>query len=111
MLSMLSKALPALPIVVPLLAASVLAGLRKHLPRPAADCIAILSAASRITDTSTLIDLDYKHLGLSRNGMEVAATFLIERDCFTQHRDINGLLAVGGLSLQGRMRLEQLSNG
>ncbi|OTP80852.1 hypothetical protein PAMC26510_01215 [Caballeronia sordidicola] len=43
--------------------------------------------------------------------MEVAATFLIERDCFTQHRDINGLLAVGGLSLQGRMRLEQLSNG
>lgn len=84
----------------------------KAMPNPLrADCIAILSAASRIADTSTLIDLDYKHLGLSRNGMEVAATFLIERDCFTRHRETNGAVAVGGLSLQGRMRLEQLADG
>lgn len=84
----------------------------KAMPNPLrADCIAILSAASRIADTTTLIDLDYKDLGLSRNGMEVAASFLIERDCFTRHREENGLLAVGGLSLQGRLRLEQLANG
>jgi hypothetical protein len=75
-----------------------------------ADCIAILSAASRIADQTTLIDLDYKHLGLSRNGMETAASFLIERDCFMRHREINGHVEVGGLSLQGRMRLEQLAN-
>ena len=84
----------------------------KAMPNPLrADCITILSAASRIADTSTLINLDYKHLGLSRNGMEVAASFLIERDCFTQHRETNGSVSVGGLSLQGRMRLEQLANG
>jgi hypothetical protein len=75
-----------------------------------ADCIAILSAASRIADQTTLIDLDYKNLGMSRNGMETAASFLIERDCFMRHREINGQVAVGGLSLQGRMRLDQLAN-
>ena len=75
-----------------------------------ADCIAILSAASRIADKTTLIDLDYKHLGLSRNGMETAASFLIERDCFTRHQEVDGHTAVGGLSLQGRMRLDQLAN-
>lgn len=75
-----------------------------------ADCIAILSAASRIADQTTLLDLNYKNLGLSRNGMETAASFLIERDCFMRHREINGQTAVGGLSLQGRMRLDQLAN-
>jgi hypothetical protein len=75
-----------------------------------ADCIAILSAASRIADQTTFIDLDYKHLGLSRNGMETAASFLIERACFMRHREINGQVAVGSLSLQGRMRLDQLAN-
>ena len=45
MQSALANALPALPIALPLLAASVLAGLRKHLSRPAADCIAIVTAA------------------------------------------------------------------
>ena len=39
-----------------------------------ADCIAILSAASRIADQTTLLDLNYKNLGLSRNGMETAAS-------------------------------------
>ena len=75
-----------------------------------ADCIAILSAASRIADQNTLLDLNYQNLGLSRNGMETAASFLIERACFTRHREVNGHTAVGGLSLQGRMRLEQLAN-
>jgi len=75
-----------------------------------ADCIAILSAASRIADQNTLLDLNYTNLGLSRNGMETAASFLIERACFTRHREVNGHTAVGGLSLQGRMRLEQLAN-
>ena len=76
-----------------------------------ADCIAILSAASRIVDQTTLLDLNYKNLGLSRNGMEAAATFLIERACFKRHQDGDGHYAVGGLSLQGRLRLDQLSNG
>jgi len=42
--------------------------------------------------------------------METAASFLIERACFTRHREIDGRTAVGGLSLQGRMRLDQLAN-
>lgn len=84
----------------------------KAMPNPLrADCIVILSAASRISDKTTLVDLDYKRLGLSRNGMEVAASFLIERDCFTGHREVNGQVAIGPLSLQGRMRLDQLANG
>ena len=75
-----------------------------------ADCIAILSAASRIVDQTTLLDLNYKNLGMSRNGMETAASFLIERACFTRHREVDGRTAVGGLSLQGRMRLDQLAD-
>jgi hypothetical protein len=75
-----------------------------------ADCIAILSAASRIVDQTTLLDLNYKNLGLSRNGMETAASFLIERACFTRHCEVDGQTAVGALSLQGRMRLDQLAN-
>ena len=73
------------------------------------DCITILSAASELPDDS-LLALDSRILGLSRNGMETAASFLIERACFTRHREVNGHTAVGGLSLQGRMRLEQLAN-
>jgi hypothetical protein len=77
-----------------------------------ADCITILSAASSVTGQGTLLDLDYKRLGLSRNGMETAASFLIERDCFTRYVNGGGdHIAVGGLSLQGRLRLDQLSNG
>ena len=41
----LATALPALPVACPLLAAAVLAGFRKYLPRAAADSIAIACAA------------------------------------------------------------------
>ncbi len=51
----LANALPALPIVLPLLAASALAGLRKHLPRPAVDCFAIATAAINLALTLTLL--------------------------------------------------------
>ena len=74
------------------------------------DCVTILSAASQLTDDS-LLPLDPHRLGLSRNGMETAAAFLIERACFKRHQDGDGHYAVGGLSLQGRLRLDQLSNG
>ena len=46
------------------------------------DCIAILSAARELRDGS-LISLDPKALGLSRNGMDTAMSFLLERACFT----------------------------
>ncbi|CDY79684.1 FIG00458039: hypothetical protein [Caballeronia glathei] len=76
-----------------------------------ADCIAILSAASRVSDADSLLPLDYRHLGLSRNAMETAAAFLTERACFTRYSYGVGGIAVGGLSLQGRLRLDQLANG
>ncbi|HWT36193.1 MAG TPA: hypothetical protein VN289_07910 [Paraburkholderia sp.] len=74
------------------------------------DCITILSAASQLPDDS-LLALDFRTLGISRNGMETAAAFLIERACFKRYSETDGHYAVGGLSLQGRWRLEQLSNG
>ena len=74
------------------------------------DCITILSAASELTDDS-MLPLDAGRLGLSRNGMQAAALFLIERACFKRHREGDGHYAVGGLSLQGRLRLDQLANG
>ncbi|CAH2781705.1 MAG: FIG00458039: hypothetical protein [uncultured Paraburkholderia sp.] len=40
-----------------------------------------------------------------------AASFLIERACFRRYQEGDGHYAVGALSLQGRWRLEQLSNG
>jgi hypothetical protein len=80
-----------------------------------ADCIAILCAAQRAAQQGTLLkldpELDPEHLGLTRNGMETAAAFLMERDCFTRRTDSNGHVAVSGLSLQGRLRLDQLANG
>jgi hypothetical protein len=75
-----------------------------------ADCIKILSAASELNDDS-LLPLDCGRLGLSRNGMLTAAAFLIERACFQRYQEGEGHYAVGGLSLQGRLRLDQLSNG
>lgn len=75
-----------------------------------ADCIVVLSAASRLADQATL-DLDADHLGLSRNALKTTAAFLIERDCFKRHSDLDGHLSVGALSLQGRLRLEQLAAG
>jgi hypothetical protein len=74
------------------------------------DCITILSAASELPD-GKLLSLDCRSLGLTRNGMETAASFLIERACFKRYSETGGHYAVGGLSLQGRLRLDQLANG
>jgi hypothetical protein len=74
------------------------------------DCITILSAARELGDDA-LLQLDPGTLGLTRNAMETAAAFLIERDCFKRHVDGGGTYAVGGLSLQGKLRLEQFVNG
>jgi hypothetical protein len=74
------------------------------------DCITILSAAHEL-DEDALLRLDPRTLGLTRNGMSTAAAFLIERACFKRHSDGDGQLAVGGLSLQGKLRLDQLVNG
>ncbi|CAG4886831.1 MULTISPECIES: hypothetical protein [Paraburkholderia] len=74
------------------------------------DCITILSAASSLADDA-MLPLDPDRLGLSRNGMETAAAFLVERACFTRYQESDGHYAVGGLSLQGKLRLDQLSNG
>jgi hypothetical protein len=78
-----------------------------------ADCITILSAADSLaaSDPDTVLPLDYRRLGLSRNGMETAAVFLIERACFTRYVEDHGQFAVGRLSQQGKWRLEQLCNG
>jgi hypothetical protein len=76
-----------------------------------ADCIAILSAASRVSDADMLLALDHKNLGLSRNAMDAAAAFLTERGCFNRYTfGVTGV-SVGALSLQGRLRLDQLANG
>lgn len=74
------------------------------------DCITILSAASKVADDS-MLPLDHGRLGLSRNGMLTAMAFLVERACFRRYQHGDGHYAVGGLSLQGRLRLDQLSNG
>lgn len=76
-----------------------------------ADCIAILSAASGVSDAGTLLALDHRHLGLSRNAMEAAAAFLTERGCFSRYTFGVGGVSVGALSLQERLRLDQLANG
>ena len=81
------------------------------MPNPSkADCIAILRAASQLGEDA-LLPLDANSLGLSRNRMETAAAFLIERACFRRYQEGDGHYAVGGLSLQGRLRLDQLLNG
>ena len=74
------------------------------------DCIKILSAASELAGDS-MLPLDPTSLGLSRNGMQTALVFLIERACFKQYRKGDDHYAVGELSLQGRLRLDQLANG
>ncbi|MDR5877468.1 hypothetical protein [Caballeronia sp. LZ032] len=76
-----------------------------------ADCIAILSAASDMPDTQALLTLDHRLLGLSRNAMETAAAFLTERGCFSRYTFGVSGVAVGALSLQGRLRLDRLANG
>ncbi|CAG4888649.1 hypothetical protein [Paraburkholderia saeva] len=74
------------------------------------DCITILAAASSLADDA-MLPLDPDRLGLSRNGMETAAAFLVERACFKRYQESDGHYAVGSLSLQGKLRLDQLSNG
>ena len=76
-----------------------------------ADCIAILSAASHVSDAEALLALDHKHLGLSRNAMETATTFLTKRGCFSRYSFGVGGVSVGTLSLQEHLRLDQLVNG
>jgi hypothetical protein len=74
------------------------------------DCITILAAASKLADDS-MLPLDAGRLGLSRNGMQTALVFLLERACFKRYHEGDGHYAVGSLSLQGRLRLDQLVNG
>ncbi len=76
-----------------------------------ADCIAILSAVSRVGEADSLLALDHTHLGLARNAMVNAAVFLTERGCFNRYTFGTAGFAMGALSLQGRMHLDQLSNG
>ncbi len=74
------------------------------------DCITILSAARELGDDAMLA-LDPRTLGLTRNAMDTAAAFLIERGCFKRHQDGDGHYAVGSLSLQGKLRLDQFMYG
>jgi hypothetical protein len=76
-----------------------------------ADCIAVLSAVSQMGDADSLLALDHSDLGLSRYAMVNAAVFLGERGCFNRYTFGANGFAVGALSLQGRMRLTQLSDG
>jgi len=56
----LAHALPALPVVVPLLGAALLAGLRKLLPRAAHDTISIAVAATNLVVCSLLLSLSLR---------------------------------------------------
>lgn len=88
-----------------------------------ADCIAVLREASRLPagtpaarpgqtmQAPALTELLPDELGMSCERLHAAALFLIERGCFQGHQQSAGLYAVGPLSLQGRLRLDQLANG
>jgi hypothetical protein len=76
-----------------------------------ADCIAVLSAASRVANVNDRVSLNCSSLGLSRNRLDATAAFLMERDCFVRCQGAQGSYEVGGLSLQGKLRLEQLVHG
>jgi hypothetical protein len=76
-----------------------------------ADCIAVLSAASRAANANDRVRLNCTTLGLSRNSLDATAAFLMERDCFVRCQGAQGSYEVGGLSLQGKLRLEQLVHG
>ena len=76
-----------------------------------AACIQILRKASKLNE-GALLRLDPKRLGLTRNDVETAVLFLIERACFIRYqRESDGYYTVGGLSLQGKLRLDQLTTG
>ncbi|SDV50956.1 hypothetical protein SAMN05216551_11456 [Chitinasiproducens palmae] len=72
------------------------------------NCIAILSLAGRLAPDAPPQPLDAAMLGLGRNDLETTAAFLVERGCFMSHRISAREYAVGPLSLQGRLRLQQL---
>jgi hypothetical protein len=74
------------------------------------DCITVLSAASGMRDAGTLMKLDAAALGLSDNTLKATASFLTERGCFASYREEHGDYSIGALSLQGRLRLEQLAS-
>ena len=57
------------------------------------------------------VHLDCNTLGLSRNSLDATAAFLMERDCFVRCQGAQGSYEVAGLSLQGKLRLEQLVHG
>jgi hypothetical protein len=76
-----------------------------------ADCIAVLSAASRAANANDRVHLNCTTLGLSRNSLDATAAFLMERDCFVRCQGAQGTYEVSGLSLQGKLRLEQLVHG
>jgi hypothetical protein len=75
------------------------------------DCIAILSAANRLAGADEVVRLSYENLGLSRNRFDATAAFLMERACFKRCSGGQGRCEVGALSLQGKLRLEQLIHG
>lgn len=75
------------------------------------DCIAILSAAQRVAGVDDMVPLSCHDLGLSRNTLDATANFLMERGCFVRCSGANGHYEVGALSLQGRLRLDQLVHG
>ncbi|CAM2147944.1 conserved protein of unknown function [Pararobbsia alpina] len=75
------------------------------------DCIAILTAAERVANSEDVVRLSYENLGLSRNRLDATATFLMERGCFKRCSGGHGSYEVGGLSLQGKLRLDQLVHG
>lgn len=75
------------------------------------DCIAILSAAQRVACADEVVRLSSQNLGLSRNRLDATATFLMERDCFVRCSGAHGNYEVGALSLQGKLRLDQLVHG
>ncbi|RKP56478.1 hypothetical protein [Pararobbsia silviterrae] len=75
------------------------------------DCIALLSAAGRVADAQDVVRLNCQNLGLSQNCLDATATFLMERGCFVHIHGSHGHYEVGGLSLQGKLRLDQLVHG
>jgi multicomponent Na+:H+ antiporter subunit D len=81
----IAKFLPALPVVVPLGTAAMLAGMRKHLSRAAADTIAILAAALDLMLCALLLAAAHAHTIVywfgnwyPRGSMVLGITFVID---------------------------------
>ncbi len=57
------------------------------MPNPSkSDCTTDSPAASQPADDSRALPLDHSRLSLSRNGMQTAASFLIESACFRRYQ-------------------------